>query len=325
MNKVLSISIAAYNVENVLKQCIDSFLPSKYFDNLEIIIVDDGSKDHTAEIAERYQKDYPESIVFIKKENGGHGSTINAALEKATGKYFKIVDGDDWVDIAALDDLILYLKDNSPDVIINHYNKVYDGAIHPFTVYKNVKEKTIYRLKDLVKGEIPFYPMHSMTVRTELLKESGYKISEHCFYVDNELIFYAMMNCDTLAFLPGHIYQHRLGVAGQSVSPQGLYNHIEDMMHVIDKLFSIYQTQYGSDIKDANSRYLFHQLSGNYAWLFGAYCTIQKDDKDYLLEEFDKHFRVKYAQYLPNLHLRRYCIIPVNYKLILRVFRLLGI
>lgn len=321
MKKLLTISIAAYNVEDVLKQCVDSFLPSKHLDELEIIIVDDGSKDHTAEIAENYQRQFPESIRFIKKENGGHGSTINAALAIATGKYFKIVDGDDWVDIVALDDLLDYAINNSPDVIINNYNKVYDQAIHPVLVFEHLKEKNIFKLADLVKDRIPFYPMHSMTVKTELLRKSGQTISEHCFYVDNELIFYSMMNCETLSFLSGSIYQHRLGVNGQSVSPEGLYKHIEDLMHVLDKLFTLFQKLYGVNISTPNSRYLFNHISNLYVWLFWAYCFMQNKGKDNLLKNFDVKFRKKFAYYIDKISMGKYGLIPKGYGVFLPILR----
>ena len=322
MAKLLTISIAAYNVEDVLKQCVDSFLPSRHLNKLEIIIVDDGSKDHTAEIAEKYQRQHPECIKFIKKENGGHGSTINAALAAATGKYFKIVDGDDWVDIIALDDLLEYVEDNEPDIIINHYNKVYDKTIHPVNIFEKLKEKHIFKLFELVKNKVPFYPMHSMTVKTEILRKSGQTISEHCFYVDNELIFYSMMNCETIAFLPGHIYQHRLGVNGQSVSPEGLYKHIEDLMHVLDKLFTLFQNLYGMDITTPNSRYLFNHITNLYVWLFWAYCFMQNNGKDNLLKTFDIEFRKKFAPYVEKISMGKYALIPKEYNVFLPLFRM---
>ena len=97
--KVLTVSIAAYNVEDYLKKCLDSFVDegNPLMNAVEVIIVSDGSKDNTVSIAKEYQEKYPDTFVLIDKENGGYGSTINASLKKATGKYFKLVDGDDWV------------------------------------------------------------------------------------------------------------------------------------------------------------------------------------------------------------------------------------
>ncbi|WP_296954757.1 glycosyltransferase family 2 protein [uncultured Dialister sp.] len=322
MSKILTVSVAAYNVEDVIEQCLDSFIKSNFLDDFEVIVVDDGSKDHTAEIVRRYEKRYPETIRLIAKENGGHGSTINTGFKAARGKYFKIVDGDDWVDVRAFDELITFLKNQNPDVVINNYNKVYGGSIHLVHVYGNLKERTLYQLKDLVNTKVPSYPMHTMTVRVELLKKSGINISEHCFYVDNELIFYAMLNCKTLAFLPGAIYQHRLGVDGQSVSPEGLYKHIEDLMHVIDKLFSLYNEIYGNDFTSPNSKYLFNQLSNMYNFLFRAYIVIRNSDKDKLLKDFDTPFREKFKNYVSRINLGKLGLIQKNYSFGLCIFRL---
>lgn len=101
--KILTVSIAAYNADWCLKKCLDSFIASKYLDLLDIIVVNDGSKDNTAAIASEYVKKFSASIRLINKENGGHGSTINTSIDNAMGKYFKIVDSDDWVDTEALD------------------------------------------------------------------------------------------------------------------------------------------------------------------------------------------------------------------------------
>ena len=90
MNKVLTISIAAYNVEEYLAETLDSCIVHPNLQSyLEVLIVDDGSTDGTLEIAQEYEKEYPEVFHVISKENGGYGSTINAALKIATGKYQK--------------------------------------------------------------------------------------------------------------------------------------------------------------------------------------------------------------------------------------------
>ena len=98
MKKVLTIVVPAYNVEKYLKNCLDSFVDVNILNSIEILVVDDGSTDKTADIAKNYEKKYPNSFRLLSKENGGHGSTINYAIPRASGKYFKVVDGDDWVD-----------------------------------------------------------------------------------------------------------------------------------------------------------------------------------------------------------------------------------
>ncbi len=98
MEKTLSISIAAYNVEEFLKNTLDSLVAPEIMDDIEVLIIDDGSKDNTAAIGKEFVDKYPNSFKVISKPNGGYGSTINAAIDAATGQYFKTLDGDDWYD-----------------------------------------------------------------------------------------------------------------------------------------------------------------------------------------------------------------------------------
>ena len=121
--KLLSIAVPCYNSQDYMRNCVDSLL--KGGELVEILIVNDGSKDNTVAVAQQYVDKYPDSVRIIDKENGGHGSTINAGIREATGKYFKVVDGDDWVDSVALQNLLDFLKDHDADLIINPCNQVF--------------------------------------------------------------------------------------------------------------------------------------------------------------------------------------------------------
>ena len=119
--KILTVIIPAYNVGEYLAQTLDSLVIPSINDKLEILIVDDGSVDDTRTIACKYCQKYPESMVYIYKQNGGHGSTINTGVKRATGKYLKILDGDDWVHKSALEALVHFLEDCSTDVVLTGY------------------------------------------------------------------------------------------------------------------------------------------------------------------------------------------------------------
>ena len=94
MKKILTVTVPSYNVEKFLENTLDSFVDERVLDDIEVLIVDDGSKDKTAEIGRKYEEKYPDTFRVISKENGGHGSTINRGIGEAKGKYFKVVDGD---------------------------------------------------------------------------------------------------------------------------------------------------------------------------------------------------------------------------------------
>ena len=120
MEKILTISIAAYNVSAYIKECLDSLVKCSYLDALDIVVVDDGSHDNTVEIVQKYVSKYPDSIRLERKENGGHGSTINRAVSVAKGKYFKVLDGDEWVDAVELEKLVEVLRKISSDLVLTN-------------------------------------------------------------------------------------------------------------------------------------------------------------------------------------------------------------
>ena len=175
MSKVLSISVAAYNVEEVIPVCLDSFIKAKCIDDIEVLVVNDGSKDHTVDVVKPYVEKYPNSIILIDKPNGGHGSTINAALERASGKYFKVVDGDDWVDPAALDQLVNYLKSADVDLVLNDYMKVYPDHSAKVEVANGKELNKIYDFNSILEKYIQ---MHSSTVLLSTYRKINKKISE---------------------------------------------------------------------------------------------------------------------------------------------------
>ena len=124
MQKVLTITIPSYNVEKYLKQTLDSFLSPEILEEVEVLIVDDGSKDRTAEIGKVYERQYPQTFRVISKENGGHGSTINRGIQEAKGTYFKVVDGDDWVDTEDFVKLVKALKNCTAQYVVTNYYEV---------------------------------------------------------------------------------------------------------------------------------------------------------------------------------------------------------
>ena len=134
VEKTLSISIAAYNVEEFLKNTLDSLVAPEIMDDIEVLIIDDGSKDNTAAIGKEFVDKYPNSFKVISKPNGGYGSTINAAIDAATGQYFKTLDGDDWYDTENLVRFVKDLKNMSADLILTPFTMVYEGTYGIFSV-----------------------------------------------------------------------------------------------------------------------------------------------------------------------------------------------
>ncbi len=218
MSKILTIVIPSYNVEAFLEKTVNSFLAEEIMDDIEILIVNDGSKDKTKEIGMHFEEQYPQCVKLVDKENGGHGSTINKGLSIATGKYFKVVDGDDWVDTAAFVSYVKKLKNINVDMILTPFNEVYIPSMKTIKrATANVSTDKEYALSDVLGDIGDCYQMHSITFRTAII-QGKLKITEHCFYVDQEYILLPLGAVEKLMFLDNTIYQYRLGDENQSVS-----------------------------------------------------------------------------------------------------------
>jgi len=241
--KTLTISVAAYNAEKTIEKCLDSMVNAKCVDDLEIIVVNDGSKDSTLEIANRYAAKYPASVIVVDKENGGHGSTINASIVRATGKYYRIVDSDDWVDTDNLEKLIDVLKNAEEDLIYNPYIEVNysTGAQIPYTAYKTPRNNYSFEMNNKDLKLFFAMHMHTSTVKTDLVKRFGPVIEENCFYVDQEFIVYSFSAAKTMRVFDYPVYYYLLGDANQSVSIGNMIKRRNQHRRVTEKLLGFYE------------------------------------------------------------------------------------
>ncbi len=236
--KLLSIAIPSYNSETYLHKCVDSLLVGG--EDVEILIVNDGSKDRTAEIAEEYQKKYPTIVKAIHKENGGHGSAVNTGLEHAEGLYFKVVDSDDWVKESAYMEILRTLReivggDKTLDMLISNFVYEKEGEKKNKVMrYKHaLPENRIFswdEVKHFHKGQ--YILMHSVIYRTKLLKQCGLKLPEHTFYVDNLFVFEPLPYVKTMYYLDVNFYRYYIGREGQSVNEQIMISRIDQQIKV---------------------------------------------------------------------------------------------
>lgn len=241
--KVLSIVVPSYNAESYLMETIPTMLSVPNLDKLEIVIINDGSKDNTLSVANQLKADYSEAIVIVDKENGGHGSTINAGIKVAKGKYFKVVDADDWVNTENLSALIDYLATIDDDEVISPFIKVYmDSKTEETYSYKVSNHQTTYKYSDFLSeiNELP--KMHAITVKTSILRDNQIKIDENCFYVDLEYNTFPMPYIKTISYFDKPIYRYRLGSPTQSVSMPSYIKNVKMHERVIFSLINFYQS-----------------------------------------------------------------------------------
>lgn len=181
MSKILTVTIPSYNTEKYIDECLPYLIDERIISDIEILIVSDGSKDNTVSVAQKWADKYPDSIRVIDKENGGHGSTINRGILEATGKYFKVVDGDDWVVTENFVKLVDYLKQVEVDIINNPYlEHNEETTVETPMMNLEIPARNIVE-HDQVVEQIKIPPMHTITYRTSILKDNEIKIDEKCF------------------------------------------------------------------------------------------------------------------------------------------------
>ncbi|MCM1174081.1 MAG: glycosyltransferase family 2 protein [Blautia sp.] len=236
--KLLSVVIPSYNSETYLCKCIESLLPGG--EDVEILIVDDGSKDRTGEIADEYENRYPGIVKALHQENGGHGAAVNTGLEHAAGLYFKVVDSDDWVKESAYRKILQTLRElaggsTALDMLISNFVYEKEGAKkNKVMKYRHALPRdTIFtwdEVRHFHKGQ--YILMHSVIFRTKLLKECGLKLPEHMFYVDNLFVFEPLPYVRTMYYLDVNFYRYYIGREGQSVNERVMISRIDQQIRV---------------------------------------------------------------------------------------------
>lgn len=252
--KYISFVVPCYNSEEYMEKCIDSLLIGK--DDVEIIIIDDGSKDNTGKIADKYQKKYPKIVKVIHQENGGHGEGINAGLKHATGKYFKVVDSDDWLDEEAYKKLLKEIKHIDTDLVVCNYVYTYtDGRSDHTISFANVYEEgKVLTWNDIHKFKVTQYPsLHSMMYKKSVLDKSNIDLPKHVFYEDNLFIYLPLINTKTILYLDLDLYRYYIGRADQSVQESQMIKRSSHQVLVSERVCTAYDL---SEIKNKKLRKL---------------------------------------------------------------------
>ena len=245
--KYISFAIPCYNSEEYMSHAIESVLTGG--DDVEIIIVNDGSKDKTSEIAHAYREKYPNIIKVVDKENGGHGDAVNSGLSSATGKYFKVVDSDDWVDEESLQKILELLRrfeeeDQEIDMLVSNYVYEKVGASHKKCIhYRNVlPQDEVFRWDDIGHFRLDQYIlMHSVIYRTDMLKLSQLHLPKHTFYVDNIYVYYPLPHVRKIYYLDVDFYRYYIGREDQSVNEKVMISRVDQQIFVTKSMIDMYQ------------------------------------------------------------------------------------
>ncbi len=272
MGKILSIIIPTYNMEKYLRKCLDSLIVCE--DNmkmLEVLVVNDGSKDSSSQIAHDFESRFPNTFRVIDKENGNYGSCINRGLKEAIGKYVKVLDADDYFDTKEFEKFILQLKDTDADLILTHFNIVAEnGDIYKRHIidlpYNNIKQRNEI---DPAKVEaFSNMQMHSITYRRNIFDGINYHQSEGISYTDQEWIFAPMYQVKTVLALNYTIYQYLVGRVGQTMDSKVLAKSIT---HTVQGFFKMVDDYASMEFQDEENRYFKQRLISRMKYIYHFY------------------------------------------------------
>ncbi|WP_394921473.1 glycosyltransferase family 2 protein [uncultured Robinsoniella sp.] len=236
--KILSVIVPCYQSQDYMEHCIKTLLTGK--DDVEILIIDDGSKDHTLSIAQKYESEFPDIVRAIHQENKGHGGALNTGIANAKGIYLKVVDSDDWVNTDALKKILEELKemidsDETADLVVSNFVYEKQGAKRKKVInYRRyMKTGKTFTWKDTRGLPVTNYlMMHSMIYRTDLVKSCGLVLPEHTFYVDNIYVFNPLPFVRTIRYLDLNFYRYFIGRSDQSVQESVMVGRMDQHYRV---------------------------------------------------------------------------------------------
>ncbi len=301
--KLLSVAIPCYNSENYMRHAVETLLVGG--EDVEILIVDDGSSDRTYEIGQELQEQHPGIVRVIHQENAGHGGAVNTGLREASGLYFKVVDSDDWVKEEAFLEALATLKKlveegtNLDMFICNYvYEKVGEKkkrVIH----YRNcMPQDCVFTWDDVSHFRTgQFILMHSVIYRTKLLRDCGLELPQHTFYVDNIYVYQPLPQVKTMYYKDLNLYRYFIGRDDQSVNEANMMKRIDQQLLVTRTIIDLHDLTKikNRHLRSYMTKYLMIMMTISSVFLIkiGTEESLQKKDElwEYLENKNKKMYK----------------------------------
>lgn len=295
MEKIISIIIPTYNMEDFIAKNLQSLIIPQHFDDIEVLVVNDGSKDKSSEIAHQFAEKYPRSIKVIDKQNGNYGSCINVGLQHATGKYVKILDADDYFETANFDTMIGILKNVDADLIITHFAFVTPTGETGEIRNLHIPANQILNINDIAhKKTIQGLWMHEIAYRRENVIKMGYHQREGISYTDVQWGFDPMFSVKTVYYINLLIYRYLVGRDGQTMDiniyRKKFGNEFQCTSAMLDTFVS---TPLGSK---AVKQMMFDKMKGRIIALYKRAMVDLEDLSNEDMIKFDQELKVKSPQ-----------------------------
>jgi glycosyltransferase involved in cell wall biosynthesis len=280
--RLLTVAVPSYNAEKTLRRCLDSLLEPRVLSRLEVIIIDDGSRDRTGAIADDYAHRYPASFRVVHQENGGHGSGINAAVRLARGKYFKVLDADDALVTGNLEAFVAALDTTNVDVVLTHFyaQNIRNGKKRLYRT-GGIRLNRDYTFTDFWaagKGVRASCRFHGICYRTDFYRSCRLTLSERVFYEDQEYATLPFQWVRTILPLDMFLYEYTIGETGQSVSNTNKVRYIYQIERVLWLLWEHYRK--ASGLSPVAADYFKYKMSHVLFSYYAAALLMNPDRKE---------------------------------------------
>lgn len=303
MQKLLTIVIPTYNMQAYLNRCLDSLVVSdSLIDLIEILVINDGSRDDSSAIAHKYEESYPQSFRVIDKENGNYGSCINRGLAEAKGKYIKVLDADDWFDTKEFEKYLRCLNSIDADMVLTSFNIVNSSSNVASLAYSpRLENKRVYNFQQLGYEDIGVWMMHAVTYRMQMLKDIEYRQTEGISYTDIEWTYIPLYAVKSVVYLDCIVYQYLVGRDGQTMDSAVLIKSVWQHEHLARRIIKHVENLPEEDKKGFSYVTTERQISYLVNLVYRT-CLIKQDSV-----QFDNNKLMSFDQFLlshrPDLYI----------------------
>ncbi len=244
MRKLLSIIVPAYNMEKYLPNGLGSLVvpDADLLKLLDVIVVNDGSKDRTSEVAHRFAEKHPDVFRVVDKANGNYGSCINAALPMAQGRFVRILDADDSYDTEAFERYLHAIASfpETVDMVVSDWTQIDETGRVTSTTRYPFPLGVRFDFKEVIAHDC-YIPMHSIAYRTALLHEIGYVQSEGISYTDTEWANIPLVAVRDICAVHEPVYRYLVGRAGQTVEPATFHRNVWMLDKILERMMNVYE------------------------------------------------------------------------------------
>jgi len=314
MGKILTIVVPTYNMEKYLDKCLTSLIVNdkELLKRLEVLVVIDGAKDRSSEIAHVYQDKYPDTFRVIDKENGNYGSCINRGLKEATGKYIKVLDADDWFDTMNFESFLTFLLTTEVDCVISDMVKVTDKKKILSTISFDLPPLDIVSMKEFLNVADNIW-MHCVCYLTDNLRSINYKQTEGISYTDQEWLFLPMSTCKKITYFNRVVYNYLVGRNGQTVDPcvwdKNFWMELDGLYVMMEQRHNLYENVPNDSVNYLDIR-LNHRIRAVYTAYLLRFSSDNNRDKmiefDKRLKNYDSNLYEKIGQEVRKCKMFRY-------------------